>query len=127
VKKEHHFAGAASSIRQARVFVTETLAATPQDAVDDAVLIVSELAANAVTHGNSAFTICVEETPKLVRIEVRDRGEGEPTPREPRPDEPYGRGLRIVEQLSQGWGVDSHPEGGKTVWADIAVADQRRK
>ncbi|MBA2609093.1 MAG: ATP-binding protein [Actinobacteria bacterium] len=126
MKAEHHFAGSASSVRAARAFITEKLANTPKSAVEDAVLIASELAANAVTHANSAFTICVEETTSHVRIEVRDRGEGAPTLRRPRPEEAYGRGLRIVSELARSWGVDEHPEGGKTVWADIALPNTGR-
>lgn len=54
MKTEHHFAGSASPVCDARAFVSETLSGAPQGMVDDAVLIVSELAANAVTHGQSA-------------------------------------------------------------------------
>jgi hypothetical protein len=32
-----------------------------------------------------------------------------------------GRGLRLVDELSQRWGVDQHP-GEKCVWAEWRVA-----
>jgi anti-sigma regulatory factor (Ser/Thr protein kinase) len=121
MKAEHHFAGSATSVRAARAFVTETLLDAPKAAVDDAVLIVSELAANAVTHADSGFTLCVEQTPSHVRIEVRDLGGGVPQRRQPRADEPYGRGLHIVNELALDWGVSLNPEGGKSVWVELPL------
>jgi anti-sigma regulatory factor (Ser/Thr protein kinase) len=126
MRAEHHFASSVSSVRAARVFVTETLTGAPKAAVADAVLVVSELAANAVTHASSAFTICVEQTPSHVRIEVRDRGAGEPRQQHPGSEQPYGRGLHIVNELTDDWGIDTHPEGGKTVWVDLPLPQAGR-
>jgi anti-sigma regulatory factor (Ser/Thr protein kinase) len=126
MRTEHHFGGSATSVREARLFVTEALLGAPREAIEDAVLIVSELAANAVTHAKSAFTICVEHRAAVVRIEVRDGGAGAPTPRHPTADEVYGRGLQIVDRLAHGWGVHAHPGGGKTVWVNIALAQPGR-
>jgi len=49
------------------------------------------------------------DIPEIVRIAA------------PAPDSIGGRGLLIVEQFSQGWGVTRHDQG-KTVWAELALA-----
>ena len=36
-----------------------------------------------------------------------------------------GWGLELIDELSSRWGVDQHPEGGKTVWFEIDNADRR--
>ncbi|MEZ7006587.1 ATP-binding protein [Streptomyces sp. AD55] len=101
----------------------------PHDAV---VLIVAELAANAVRHGcvpGRDFRLALEIPPggRLVRIEVTDaraerlpRRPGAPGPAE----EPVegGRGLLIVAHLATRWGCDPRPGGpGKVVWAEYAL------
>jgi hypothetical protein len=44
-------------------------------------------------------------------------GPGEPALRSPRPTEPTGRGLQIVRELADHWGVIAAPNAnGKTVW-----------
>ena len=40
--------------------------------------------------------------------------------RSPKPTDPSGRGLKIVDMLSAGWGVDPIAAHGKTVWFTIA-------
>jgi hypothetical protein len=42
--------------------------------------------------------------------------------RSPKPEDPSGRGLKIVEMLSDDWGVDYHPNDGKTVWFVVSSA-----
>jgi hypothetical protein len=37
----------------------------------------------------------------------------------PAPEAEGGRGLWLVEQLSQAWGVHPHPAGGKVVWCTL--------
>jgi len=56
---------------------------------------------------------------KTLRIEVTDaRGELLPTPRTATPDENFGRGLLIVEETADRWGV-SELVVGKTVWCEL--------
>jgi hypothetical protein len=42
--------------------------------------------------------------------------------RSPGPEEPSGRGLQIVNMLSQDWGVEQRAAAGKTVWFVVASA-----
>jgi signal transduction histidine kinase len=123
---ERHFEGSVSSVAGARSFVTHSFSDAPPAVLEDALLIVSELAANAVAHARSAFTIRLAHAASSLRIEVRDHGGGVPTLRSPQPDETFGRGLSIVDKLARGWGFDPQPGGGKTVWVDIAFAAARR-
>jgi CheY-like chemotaxis protein/anti-sigma regulatory factor (Ser/Thr protein kinase) len=88
--------------------------------VDDALLVVSELVGNAVTHAASSCQVSISRASDSVRIEVTDRGEGTPQP------QPYdrmaegGRGLVLIGAMSSAWGVE-HVQDGKKVWAEIVV------
>ena len=65
--------------------------------------------------------VSVERLRHTVRIEVTDAGGGKPTMRSPGPQDPFGRGLRIVDMLSDSWGVDYDPPRGKTVWFTLKL------
>jgi anti-sigma regulatory factor (Ser/Thr protein kinase) len=106
-----------ASVGASRKFVAETLSDVPEDIRESAVLMMSELATNAVVHALTGFEVCIERSSTQVRVEVADVGEGEPRLRSPSSSEPHGRGLRIVEELSDEWGmVETGDHSGKTVW-----------
>jgi anti-sigma regulatory factor (Ser/Thr protein kinase) len=84
-------------------------------------VMVSELATNALRHAETSFSVRVDQTPGSVRVEVADGGDGRPAVQSPAPSEPSGRGLRIVESLSDAWGVTAASGTGKTVWFTLAV------
>jgi len=94
------------------------------DLTDDVALLASELATNALLHGSlrgrlfrAEFTL----TATAFRIEVSDpRGERLPSPREAGADDCYGRGLMVVAQLADRWGVEPRTVG-KTVFAEVAL------
>lgn len=104
------------SVSAARRFVSEALLDRAPEAREAAELMVSELATNCVRHVKSSFALTIEKLPEQVRVEVADHGGGNPTMRSPGPDEPTGRGLRIVDMLSVRWGVEHDRPAGKTVW-----------
>ncbi|MEV5490193.1 ATP-binding protein [Streptomyces bobili] len=96
------------------------------EAHDDVVLVVAELAANAVLHGRVPgrdFALCLshDDSRGVVRIEVTDTHPARPARLTPRTDEDGGRGLLIVDALAADWGVDDRLGPGKTVWADCAL------
>jgi anti-sigma regulatory factor (Ser/Thr protein kinase) len=108
----------------ARNFVVDLGSALSPDVVDDAELLVSELVSNAVLHGSPAITLCVDLDPPCIGVGVRDEGEGVPTTavQQPPPSRPRGRGLMIVDRLSESWGVTpSEPPPGKTVWFELGA------
>jgi CheY-like chemotaxis protein len=113
---------ALSSVAQAREFVRDTLAEWGIDEpVDDALLVVSELAANALTHARSSYRVRLSATPHALRIEVDDDGTGTPEPRALTETEEHGRGLFLVDSLSASWGMEAGNGTGKRIWAELAL------
>jgi anti-sigma regulatory factor (Ser/Thr protein kinase) len=110
------------SAAQARHHAEHVLSRWGLGSVLDVVrLLVSELVVNAVTHAGSAadLTLCVVG-PRL-RVEVSDRSQEAPQLRDCAPMSPDGRGLLILDDLAEDWGVDIGPSG-KTVWFEVTVA-----
>ncbi|MFI9625333.1 ATP-binding protein [Streptomyces sp. NPDC052042] len=110
--------------RLARLLATERLRSWGLP-LEDAELVVAELASNAALHGDVAgrdFRVGLTVHGDTLRIEVTD-ARGDVLPRLPGPDAPSmtGRGLLIVGALSALWGVQVGPFPRKTVWAEIAL------
>ena len=85
---------------------------------DDAALVVTELAANAIVHAHSAFTVILSACGDLLRISVRDTS--------PLPGAGHAvlmpvplHGLGAVDALASRWGVESLGNAGKTVWVEL--------
>jgi len=121
------FPSTAGSVGQARRFLLEQL---PEGCggVDALVLMLSELATNAVQHAATSYEVSVRFAgdPWRVRIEVSDAGGGCPARYEPVVDAPHGRGLHIVGALSDTWGIEMRRDGsGKTVWFSCALPAAR--
>ncbi|MFJ8333362.1 ATP-binding protein [Streptomyces sp. NPDC094437] len=90
---------------------------------ENAAHVVGELAANAATHGRVQgrdFRLTLYVIDDALRIEVTDtQGARLPHPQHPLPTATSGRGLLLVEALSNRWGVTEGPPPRKTVWAEI--------
>ena len=111
------FRNSAAAPSVARRYVGETLRGLPADVVEPVTLMVSELASNCVQHAATDFTVSIERTERHIRVEVADRGSGGVELLDPLPTDACGRGLRIVAQLADAWGVDqSQGRDGKDVW-----------
>jgi anti-sigma regulatory factor (Ser/Thr protein kinase) len=118
--KERAFGNTPRSVSDARHYVTAELADLPPDVVDEVAVIVSELVTNCVLHTETEFRVRVEHDRQRVRVEVTDYGDGMPTQRVPPVSEPSGRGLRIVSELADAFGVEPLPyPPGKTVWFSV--------
>ena len=89
--------------------------------VDDARLVVSELAANAVRHAHSPFTVSLRQADRAVFLSVQDGSPGTPALLDPGLLSTAGRGLSIVDLVSEDWGVTPAPGGGKSVWASFST------
>ncbi len=108
-----------ASVADARRFVHDALVSgLAPDLTDEAFLVVSELAANAITHAESDYRVSVVVCPASVRISVRDSGPGTPEPRASGPGAVSGRGLLIVAAVATSWGIDSSQVGFKKVSAE---------
>lgn len=92
-------------------------------AAEDVLLVVSELVTNACLHAEGPEELRVTCDGKVLRLEVTDRGTGQPAPRTPhRAGRPGGHGMFIVQRLCLDWGVErTQGAPGKTVWAELAA------
>ncbi len=112
------FPGRPDQVARVRREVAAQLDGCP--AAADAVLIASELAANAVTHSASAgkfFTIRCQAYPGYIWIECEDLGgEWHCKPADNRP-----HGLDIIEALAgpDNWGTETTSDGDRVVWARL--------
>jgi anti-sigma regulatory factor (Ser/Thr protein kinase) len=91
--------------------------------LDDAELLVSELAANVVVHARTPMRVSVLARNGRVRVEVRDDDPTLPQRCSPDPMSPDGRGVMLVDALAEAWGVNGNRRG-KTVWFELGARDQ---
>ncbi len=114
------FQATADQVGKARRYLSAFLA--DSRATDDALVCLSELATNAIEHGNSArlggrFTVRASNQTGTLRVEVED--DGGPW-QEPGSHDPHrGRGLLIVAALAHAWGVIDSPAGRRVVWFEV--------
>ena len=122
------------TVRAARGALTELGEDLPPAQLHDASLCLSELVTNAIQHpgagGDLRVTMALDDD--RLRVEVADDGSGF-NPGPPTEGDERGWGLYIVDNLSDGWGVEA---GASTVvWFEIArspgghgsAADERQK
>ncbi|WP_051864867.1 ATP-binding protein [Streptomyces griseus] len=127
--RQRRFPRSRTSVRDAREFAVQVLGDWGcTDRLDDIRLCVSELATNALLHGappGREYCVNLSLDGTVIRLEVRDTGDGALTVRsplpEPRLDECSGRGLLLARELADDFGVTEHVVG-KTVWATFKTA-----
>ena len=115
------FAPELRSANEARRFVEDELgpAGVGEDTLCHAQLLVTELVTNAARHAQSPVDLTIAGEHGHVRIEARDDSSAIPTA--PQVDtETRHRGLQLIEDLSEGWGVDVRGDDGKIVWCELA-------
>ena len=120
MRKARRFHCRSESVAGARQFVGDLLSDQPREIVEAAELMTSELATNCLRHARSDFELTIHLTRGEIRVELSDRGRGQPMLRSPTPRERSGRGLRIVQELSEDWGVSPSPNG-KLVWFTLPL------
>ena len=105
---------------EARRLVEEELgpAGAGEDTMLHTQLVVTELVTNAARHARTPVDLTIIPAAGRVRIEARDGSAATPTP--PHVDTPTRhRGLHLIEDLSEGWGVEAQDAGGKVVWCEL--------
>ncbi|MFI0237735.1 ATP-binding protein [Streptomyces sp. NPDC016845] len=135
--REYWFALPATpaSARAARTTVRDRLGVwqMPEDTSDDAILLVSELATNAVLHTDSERLLCyltLTVDGQCLRIEVHDGGRAplRPPAPQPDPDQEGGRGLILVRELAERWGTARSTRAeGNVVWAELTPTPNHRR
>ncbi|MEV5013746.1 ATP-binding protein [Streptomyces sp. NPDC053780] len=127
-----NFEDASGVVPLARDFTREALyawgwlpsaTADQRAAAEDVLLVVSELVTNACLHAEGPDELRITCEKKVIRLEVSDRGTGQPAPRTPhRAGRPGGHGMFIVQRLCLDWGVVRTPGvAGKRVWAELGA------
>jgi len=132
VADQRSFPAERNSVRAARHYVTGLLGEGADEAAAcDTAIVATELAANAVLHARTGFTLTVSRSAGVTRIAVRDStpvgllsvtrpeaaGEGVPF------QAMRGHGLSVVAQLASRWAVEPLPDG-KVVWAELRAPRQ---
>lgn len=111
----------------ARRFLRALLAdwSVDPDACDAAELCLSELVTNAVVHAGTGSTLTVVLEEGRLTVAVRDRGGPGEAAELVEDDDPlkvFGRGLQLVDALSDRWGTD-HDDRGTRSWFTLGVED----
>ncbi len=120
----HRFPATAASVGQARRFLLGRLPEGSGEDADALVLMLSELATNAVRHAATDYVVSVRvaDDARQVLVEVSDAAGGYPVPQDQAGDTPHGRGLHIVRTLADAWGIEMQRDRpGKTVWFSSAL------
>jgi anti-sigma regulatory factor (Ser/Thr protein kinase) len=105
---------------EARRLVEDELgpAGAGEDTMLHTQLVVTELVTNAARHAQTPVDLTVAVALGRVRIEARDGSAATPT--SPDVDTPTRhRGVHLIEDLSERWGVEAEAAGGKVVWCEL--------
>jgi len=95
------------------------------EVLDDALLLITELVTNSLNHGGGPILLAIECDEHTVNVRVRDGSTDLPEPRIAREQDESGRGLTLVELLSDAWGVEPVEDDhgvGKAVWFRLRPA-----
>jgi len=110
-----------TAVAQARDLIRDRLLAWGLQGLSDVVeLLVSEVVTNALRYGIAPFGLRMTRDAASVMIEVSDGNPTVPRLRNVQVGDEGGRGLHLVDELSNDWGVRSHPQG-KTVWFTLGI------
>jgi len=116
------FPGVREAARAARQFVADALRWRGDEALTrDAAIVTAELAANAVLHTGSSFTVAVWQSAEGVRISVLDTGLVHPAAEGGSLTARPGHGLDVVAKIAGRWAVEE-VAGGKVVWAELPAS-----
>ncbi|WP_432573183.1 ATP-binding protein [Kineococcus sp. SYSU DK005] len=91
-----------------------------EDACDVVLLLSSELVTNAVLHGAPPVHLDAGFDGARVHLAVSDADPHHPVERAWDPTALGGRGVQLLRDLSEAWGVDVHADG-KTVWCRVRL------
>lgn len=115
-----------ASVGAARRLVrASTVGAVPPELVETAELLVSELVTNAVVHAGTPVEIGVAVLEdRTLMVAVTDGSPHAPVTRDYAETASTGRGLVLLQELADHWGVRVTPSG-KSVWFCLSPAPRR--
>jgi PAS domain S-box-containing protein len=114
-----------TSVGEARRLVRRSLRDAGQEhLIDDAELLVSEIVTNALVHAGTPIEVGVIPHAGRLRIEVADGSPHAPSPRHYTALSGTGRGLMLLEDLVDDWGVETTGPG-KKVWFELGRHSDR--
>ncbi|MDQ0809565.1 serine phosphatase RsbU (regulator of sigma subunit)/anti-sigma regulatory factor (Ser/Thr protein kinase) [Streptomyces sp. B3I7] len=118
--------GDPGALREARHVVRAAVRAWgARDRADEIELVTDELVTNALMHTDGAAVVTLRSLPgpeRRLRTEVEDASSALPRRREAGASGVSGRGLLLVDQLADAWGVEARG-GGKVVWCEFVVPE----
>jgi PAS domain S-box-containing protein len=122
----HRIAGDVPAVAEARRAVAAHLTEwqLPEEAVEEVVLMTSELVTNAFVHGRPPIDLRLRRTGSELVVEIRDRAVYRPRRRRAKDDDESGRGLQIVSVLADRWGSRANSTG-KSVWFSVLLDKDR--
>jgi anti-anti-sigma regulatory factor len=108
--------------RQVRQLVTQACTSWQRgELAATAALVATELVANVVRHAHTTMEFTVGLRDGRMCMAVRDGSRRLPRPVEPGVTDAGGRGLRLVRELTESWGVLPVFDG-KVVWTQLAAS-----
>jgi serine phosphatase RsbU (regulator of sigma subunit)/anti-sigma regulatory factor (Ser/Thr protein kinase) len=124
--QQHVAPGDPEALTQARHMVgTAVRAWGARERADEIELVADELITNALMHTEGAAVVTLRilsGTDRRLRVEVEDSSSALPRRREPGEQGVSGRGLLLVDRLTDVWGVEARG-GGKCLWCEFVVPD----
>jgi hypothetical protein len=119
VKATRNFGPGHGAPRAARHFVVDALRRWgDDDFAEDAAVVVTELATNALAHTRSGFAVGISRAAGVVRVSVRDSGATPATDSDRPLTAMPGHGLGMVAAVTRRWAVEPLTDG-KMVWAEL--------
>jgi len=107
------------ALSTARRLVLEALGDATDDVREVAALLTTEVLGNAILHAAPPISMSIDQQGPCIRIEVGDAGTTPPQVKRYGPTSSTGRGLRLLESLTEGWGWNPTPSG-KVLWFELS-------
>jgi serine phosphatase RsbU (regulator of sigma subunit)/anti-sigma regulatory factor (Ser/Thr protein kinase)/transcription elongation GreA/GreB family factor len=125
--QQHVAPGDSEALTEARHMIRSAVRAWGgRERADEVELVADELITNALMHteGSAIVTLRVlTGSERRLRVEVEDSSSALPRRREAGEDGVSGRGLLLVDLLTDVWGVEARGSG-KCVWCEFVVPDR---
>jgi anti-sigma regulatory factor (Ser/Thr protein kinase) len=122
--QQHVAPGDPEALTQARHMIRAAVRSWgARDRADEIELVADELITNALIHTEGAAIVTLRvltDGDRRLRVEVEDSSSALPRRREAGESGVSGRGLLLVDLLTDVWGVEARG-GGKCVWCEFAV------